>query len=286
MSVIKLSVIIPSRNRPNALKRCLDSLNKERSFLFEIIVADDSSPLYYESYQKIRDQYKIKLIRGRKKGLYANHNLLFKSAKGTHIRAIDDDHIIPRNHIYTTLKFIKVDKKSIWSIGEKYPLKPYYNNKIFYPGELNNRGFSSKAKDINDSIALACGSSIYPKAIFTNKNFYIDKYPWGVMWLEYGARLKMIGYKIRIMPNNFVNHYYIEHKRSLSTLKFHLETKFFVIFFYNLIYNRNIKNILLGTYEILKQFFYYNMHDVKFALYTSYKYFLFLKKNNFWKKKF
>jgi glycosyltransferase involved in cell wall biosynthesis len=284
MSVIKLSVVIPSRNRPKALKKCLEFLNKERRFLFEIIIADDSSPLYYDSYQKIRDQYRVKLIRGTKRGVYANHNLLFKNAKGTHIRVVDDDHIIPQNHIYKSLKFIKLDKESVWSIGEKYPLKLSYNNRIIYPGELNSRGFSSRAKNMNDSIALACGSSIFPKVIFENKIFYITKYPFGMIWLEYGARLKMLGYKIRIMPNNFVNHYFVEHRRSFNSFKLNLETKFFVIFFYNLIYKKNIKNILLGIYEILKHFFYYNIKDVKKSLFSAYNFYFFLKKNCFWKK--
>jgi glycosyltransferase involved in cell wall biosynthesis len=284
MSTIKLSVVIPSRNRPKELKRCLEYLIKQKKFLFEIIVADDSSPLYYESYQKIKDQYKVKLLRGKKKGLYANHNLLFKNAKGTHVRVIDDDHKIPENHIYKSLKFIKLDKKSVWSIGEKYPLKYSYNNRIFYPGELNNRGFSSTANNINDSIALAMGSSIFPKAIFHKGNFYIDKYPFGFIWLEYGARLKMLGYKIRIMPDNFVNHYLIEQRRSFNSLKLNLETKFFVIFFYNLIYDKNIKNISLGIYEILKHFFYYNFNDIKITLISAYKFYDLLKKKGFWKK--
>jgi len=284
MSVIKLSVVIPSRNRPKALERCLDSLTKERRFIFEIIIADDSAPLYYSNYQKIKDKYKIKLIRGKKKGLYANHNLLFKSAKGTHVRVIDDDHTIPQNHIYKCLKFIKLDKKSIWSIGEKYPLKPSYNSKILRPGELNSRGFSSEPQDVNDCAALACGSSIFPKVIFDNKNFYIDRYYFGLSWLEYGTRLKMLGYKIRIMPNNFVNHYYIEHQRSFNNFKLDLETKFFVIFFYNFIYKKNIKNILFVIYEILKQFFYYKIKDIKITIFSAYKFYRFLEKRNFWKK--
>lgn len=284
MSVIKLSVVIPSRNRPEALKRCLECLNRQKKFLFEIIVADDSSPLYYENYQKIKDQYEVRLIRGRKKGVYANHNLLFKNAKGTHIRVIDDDHKIPENHIYKSLKFIKFDKKSIWSIGEKYPFKPSYKNRIIYPGELNNRGFSSSVINVNDSIALAMGSSIFPKVFFNHRNFYIDKYPFGSIWLEYGARIKMLGFKIRIIPNLFVSHYLIEHRRSFNSSKLNLETKFFVIFFYNLIYKKNIKNILLGVYEILKSLFYYNFNDVKMALISAFKYYNFLKKKGFWKK--
>jgi glycosyltransferase involved in cell wall biosynthesis len=284
MSVIKLSVVIPSRNRPESLKKCLDALIKERKFLFEIIVSDDSSPLYYKNYQKIKRQYKIKLIRGKKLGLYANHNLLFKTAKGTHIRVIDDDHVIPKNHIYKCLKFIKLDNKSVWSIGEKHPKKPSYNDKIIYPGELNNRGFSSKARNVESSIALACGTSIYPREIFDNGIFYIEKYPFGVTWLEYGARLRMLGFNIRIMPNIFVNHYYIGNKRSYNSLKLNLETKFFVIFFYNIIYKKNIKNIALGIYEILKQLVYYNTKDVSLILQSSWNFFSSLKKKNFWGK--
>jgi hypothetical protein len=106
-----------------------------------------------------------------------------------------------------------------------------------------------------------------------------------MIWLEYGARLKMLGYKIRIMPNNFVNHYFVEHRRSFNSFKLNLETKFFVLFFYNLIYKKNIKNILLGIYEILKHFFYYNIKDVKKSLFSAYKFYYFLKNKGFWKKK-
>ena len=53
MSVIKLSVIIPSRNRPNALKRCLDSLNKERSFLFDYYSCKTILVFAFLCYQNI-----------------------------------------------------------------------------------------------------------------------------------------------------------------------------------------------------------------------------------------
>jgi len=211
--------------------------------------------------------------------------LLFKTEKGTHIRVIDDDHVIPINHIYKCLKYIKLDKKSIWSIGEKHFKKPSYNNKILYSDELNNRGFSSKAQNVESSIALAAGASIYPRAIFDNEIFYIEKYPFEVTWLEYGARLRMLGYNIRIMPDIFVNHYYIENKRSYNSFKLNLETKFFVIFFHNIIYKKNIKNIALGTYEILKQIIYYNTKDLCLILRSSWRFFFFLKNKNFWKKK-
>ena len=75
-----------------------------------------------KNYQKIKDQYRVKLIRGTKKGVYANHNLLFKNAKGTHIRVIDDDHIIPQNHIYKSLKFIIINLDSNVSISKQIKL--------------------------------------------------------------------------------------------------------------------------------------------------------------------
>ena len=136
---------------------------------------------------------------------------------------------------------------------------------------------------MDNSIALAGGASIYPRSIFDNGIFYIEKYPFGVTWLEYGARLKMLGYNVRVMPDMFVNHYYIESKRSYNSFKLNLETKFFVIFFHNIIYKKNIKNIALGIYEILKQFVYYKTKDVSLILQSSWKFFFFLKNKNFWK---
>ena len=67
MPIIKLSVVIPSRNRPNLLRKCLIALNKERHLVFEIIVGNDSSLKYLEAYQGIRDEFKIKLIKGKKR---------------------------------------------------------------------------------------------------------------------------------------------------------------------------------------------------------------------------
>ena len=283
MSIIKLSVVIPSRNRPGALIKCLTALNKERHLIYEIIVGDDSSPLYYDSYQKIKDRFKVKLIRGKKKGLYVNHNLLYKTAQGSHVRTIDDDHIIPLNHIYKTLSFIKLDKKSIWTIGEKLPLRPSMQDKGFYPGELNSKGYSEHLKDMDNCIAIGCGSTIYPIEIFkVQKAFYIEKYIFGSIWLEFGPRLKMLGNNIRVIPNTFVNHYYNESKRSFNIKKLDDETRLFLTFFYNLIYKKNTKNILSGIYQIIKYLLLGKCKNRLKILYSAYKNFINLKANIFW----
>jgi len=280
--IIKLSVVIPSRNRPNLLRKCLIALNKERHLVFEIIVGNDSSLKYLEAYQGIRDEFKIKLIKGKKKGLYKNHNHLYKSAKGTHVRVMDDDHIIPSNHIFETLKFIRSDTKAIWSIGEKQPLNPKWPKKGRYPGELTSGGFSDNLKNIDDCTAIGCGSTIYPIEIFKKKIFYIERYKFGSIWLEFGVRLKMLGYKIRVMPNIFINHYYNENKRSFNDLKMNQETRIVMILFYNLIFKRNIKNIFLGLYYIIKFILFENGDNKISILLSAYKNFIDIKKSGIW----
>ena len=263
--------------------KCLISLNRERNLIFEIIVANDSSAYYYKAYQQIKNRFKIRLIRGKKRGVYANHNLLYKSAKGTHIRCIDDDHTLPTNHIRKTLAFIKSDKKAIWTIGEKYPLNPNSQNKIFYPGELTSAGFTDKVKNINDCVAIGGGSTIYPIEIFTKQNqFYIDTYKFGSTWLEFGPRLNMLGNKMRIMPNIFINHYYNEKRRSFNNSRLEQETRLFVIFFYNLVFKKNIKNFFLGLYYIIKYLLFEQGKKKIFILLSAYKNFIAIKKSGIW----
>ena len=38
----KITILIPSRNRPISLSRCLKSLNNHREYIGEVIVSNDS----------------------------------------------------------------------------------------------------------------------------------------------------------------------------------------------------------------------------------------------------
>ncbi|MEI7979624.1 MAG: glycosyltransferase [Bacteroidota bacterium] len=99
--MIFFSIIIPTCNRPDLLKLCLNKLIKSAvNFnleLIEIIVSDDSCDELTRSMASIQFPHVI-WIKGPKKGPAANRNNGAKIAKGEWLIFLDDD-IIPDEHI-------------------------------------------------------------------------------------------------------------------------------------------------------------------------------------------
>ncbi len=248
--MINLSVGIPSKNRPISLFRCLKSINKEKKYIYEIIVSNDSESKYKNIYKKICDKFNVSVVDGPKKGLYSNHNYIYNICSGTHIRIVDDDHTFPSKHFQICFENIKKYPDEILSLGETYPAN---NRKIYFPGELNARGFSSKPKNYSRCAALSSGASIFPKKIFKNKIYEIDIYPFGMIWLEFGKRLQKAGINIRVILDTYVIHHYYEFNRSINSEKLHIETTFFVMLANNLIYEKKLTNFLLMIYEVSKK---------------------------------
>lgn len=274
----KITILIPSRNRPISLSRCLKSLNNHREYIGEVIVSNDSDKKYLEIYNKLAKKYNFELIEGPRKGLYANHNHMYKKANYSHVRVVDDDHTFPKDHFKFCMEAIKKDPLCVWSIGEKYPK----SEKVYFPRELNSRGFSSETKSFDDNAALACGSSIYPRSLFTEKKiFHIENYKFGMTWLEYALRIRKLGVKIKILTNTYVTHYYNKNNRSFNSTSIDLETKFFVILVYNFIYKKKLKNQFLGLYEILKELIFFKPIKL-ICLKNSIKVFFKLKKKGLW----
>lgn len=274
----KITILIPSRNRPISLLRCIKSLKRQESYIYEIIVSNDSENKYNNIYLSISKKYNFRLLQGPRKGLYANHNFLYNKCKTTHLRIVDDDHTFPENHFMHCINAIRKDPYCVWSIGEKYP----NNNEIYFPREVNARGFSSVSKNLNENIALASGSSIYPKYIFEEKKiFEIEDYKFGMIWMEFALRLEKNGIKIRTLTQTYVNHFYNKDNRSFNSERIDLETKFFIILAYNLIYKKKLSNILLGFYEIIKEIVFFRPKKMSYLI-SSIRNFIRIKKTGLW----
>ena len=88
------SIIIPTYNRPDQLRRCLESLvclDYPRD-QFEVIVVDDGSPVIPEAILVcFRDRINVKLFTQTRMGPAGARNTGAKNAKGDFLAFIDDD---------------------------------------------------------------------------------------------------------------------------------------------------------------------------------------------------
>jgi GT2 family glycosyltransferase len=106
-----LSVIIPTCNRYDLLKNCLDNLSPQfqsiDSSLYEIIVTDDSKN--NSELELVKKAYSwVNFVVGPKKGPAANRNNGAKYAKGDWIIFIDDD-CLPDKEILRSY-YIEIEK--------------------------------------------------------------------------------------------------------------------------------------------------------------------------------
>ncbi len=96
-SQFSISIIVPTLNRIDKLKKLIDSIKNVNWRETELIIIDDSA----QNFQDRIDQYQNKSIvyihRGEKLGVSSARNLGVKIAKGKYIIFLDDDDDITKN---------------------------------------------------------------------------------------------------------------------------------------------------------------------------------------------
>lgn len=92
MSAKKLSIIIPTLNRPTQLSRVLDKISSFLTSDIEIIVIDDSLERWEAELETAFEGSQIQYIhRGKKLGVSSARNFGAKLAKGKYLLFLDDD---------------------------------------------------------------------------------------------------------------------------------------------------------------------------------------------------
>jgi len=102
--VLKFSVVIPTRNRPEWVRRCIDSLLRQNPIPYEIIVVDASSQLDTENL--IKNNYNFvgyyKFLNGFNQRPKSK-NIGICKARGDILAFLDDDSLVQKDWIKTCL---------------------------------------------------------------------------------------------------------------------------------------------------------------------------------------
>lgn len=251
-----LSFAIVTRNRPESLSKTLYSLSLQNLQPFEIIISDDSNdPISVEANKELAEVYNCVYVSGPQKGLYANRNFVARKAKGTHYRSVDDDHEFPDGHIEVCMQAIQKEPDTVWTIGEyNHTFKP--EERVLpspIAGELHPRGFSYIPETFENYYGISCGATIYPKSLIDRNLLNSENYRFGILFLEYGARLHFNKVRIQPLTDTFVIHNDVRLNTIAdppALIKEIRSAKLFSMFLLSFHYQRTLKNRLLTTLQI------------------------------------
>lgn len=108
-----VSVIIPTYNRPDTLRKAIQSIINQTIQNFEIIVVNDAG-VDVEHVVKSFHSVKISLIsHANNKGLAAARNTGIRAARGKYISYLDDDDIYYPTHLETLVEFLKIADEKV-----------------------------------------------------------------------------------------------------------------------------------------------------------------------------
>ncbi|MDC8447834.1 MAG: glycosyltransferase [Nitrospira sp.] len=121
----KVSVIVPTYNRPDRLRTALASLAAQTYQDFEVIVVNDAGCDVGAIVAACADRYRITTItHDRNRGLAAARNSGVRAAKGTYVAYLDDDDRYLPNHLETLAGYLdrrecRVAYTDAWRVKER-----------------------------------------------------------------------------------------------------------------------------------------------------------------------
>ena len=205
MNACSLSIALVTRNRPDLLRQCLDSLRAQNAPADEIVVSDDSSREDAAAANRaLAQQAGARYTEGPRRGLYANRNHAALHCTGTHILTSDDDHTHPPGYLRKVRELVMSDPRRIWALGERDPADA--SGRIHLPGEYGLRGNARLARHPERCAAIADGSTVYPRIVFESGARYCETYRFGDLYLLWGRELERRGWHISVSEATYVVH--------------------------------------------------------------------------------
>jgi len=198
--MIEASIIIPTYNRKNILKKCLEALFNQSypKDKYEIILVDDgSTDKTNEMIASLCPPCRLNYIRNKKRlGQPKSRNRGIKAAKGNYIIFTDSDIIVVPEFIRQHLKFHKIYKDTI------------INGELIYISSLDEAGKKKKSIwDMSFSSFNTANVSVKKESLIKVGGFDEEFLPYGWEDKELGYRLKKMGLKNKKNPKALGYHF-------------------------------------------------------------------------------
>jgi len=214
--MMKVSVIIPTYNRPAYLEKCIESLLKQRKAPDEIIVivrlSDTASYKILEKYQaRAHASLPIKLIEIARPGIVYAENRGLKAAMGDIVCFMDDDATAPENWIADIVRHYERDP-SIGGVGgpvitiiNNNPVNLVISSRMTWFGK-RIAGNTKMPADIREVDLLNGCNMSFRRSLLTGFDEYLLPY-WRRFEDDACLSVKERGYKIIYDPALTVQHF-------------------------------------------------------------------------------
>ena len=189
------SVVVPTYERPDDLRKCLESLEYEKQVSikkYEIIVTDDSKSAKCKDLvdQEFPD---IKWGRGKRNGPGGNRNAGVYRAKGEWIIFIDDDCIADNDYLNAYFRAISNNPDIILFEGLIYPDRPRVTWAECCPENSNGGMFWTSNLCIK-------------KTVFNKVGGFDEQFKVAYEDVDFAYRIRTMGYKTNFVEDAAVCH--------------------------------------------------------------------------------
>lgn len=207
----RVSVVIPSRDRPQVLKRLLNSYLSQPA-VEEVIIVDDGSRV--ELAQALRElgSQKLKCIRNKEsKGSPFARNLGMSQASGEFILQSDDDVLLSRNYVETSLAHLKANQADVLG-GRRIYLRQGESVEaaLERANKLNGRPFDAHAFLVNSELPFPedletpflQATTLFKKKVFEQVGGYDETLQGNALREENDFHFKALenGFKVMLCP--------------------------------------------------------------------------------------
>lgn len=278
--MIRISIIVPTRNRPKDLADLLLTILNQSHPLFEVIIIDDS-PLC--SAKPVADVFsskfkfigcKLEYVKGNGEGLTAAKNLGVRIFKGDAVLFLDDDSLLDQNTVRALAIFLRdnpgvtgVQPEILSStmISRKEGLSTRFENAVYkvlmltYRAEnmqtVRRSGMSVFPTSIGKIIAVQrlSGSCCYRREIFSKLSFDTKLKRWGFMEdLDFSLRLnKMYPQSLYAIPHVKIIHKESGEARLPTKLTIYMSTIYWFYVFFKDIFEGSIINLVAFLWALV-----------------------------------
>lgn len=204
----QVSVCICTRNRPEELRKALNSLENSTYPIFEVIVSDDSTN--NETQTLITADFpEVKYLPGPRRGLGANRNNALQTVTGSHVLFIDDDVILGEQFLATVFSTMTLYSLQQSEENQQIIVTGIENNngELVFPHEQDFLGFQKIDYQQGEPIkTVVINSAVFPKSLF-NKVLFDEKLVYGCDEVDFTTRAVQEGFKIILCPKAINFHF-------------------------------------------------------------------------------